>query len=85
MAGIRIDGVFYRCKEAVELNARRMRIVLVEGKNREIRRVFESREIGIKRLMRIRIGSVGVEDLQFGQFRDLSSAEVAALLRQCKN
>ena len=85
MAGVRIDGVFYRCKEAEELNARRMRIVLVEGKNREIRRVFESREIGIKSLMRIRIGSVGVDGLQYGEFRDLSNAEVATLLRQCKN
>ena len=64
MDGIRIDGVFYRCKEAEELNARRMRIVLVEGKNREIRRVFESREIGIKALTRIRIGCVGIEGLQ---------------------
>jgi 23S rRNA pseudouridine2605 synthase len=62
-----------------------MRIVLVEGKNREIRRVFESREIGIKSLMRIRIGCVGVGGLQYGQFRDLTQAEVASLLKLCKN
>lgn len=85
MHGIRIDDVFYRCKFAQELNARRMRIVLVEGKNREIRRVFESRGIGIKSLMRIRIGSVGVGELQFGQFRELNSQEVQTLLRQCRN
>lgn len=84
MQGIRIDGVFYRCKDAVELNSRRMRIVLIEGKNREIRRVFESREIGIKRLMRVRIGNVGVSGLQFGQFRDLTSAEVQSLLKLCQ-
>lgn len=84
MDGIRIDNVFYKCKYAEELNARRMRVILVEGKNREIRRVFESCEIGIKRLMRIRIGCVGVGDLQFGQFRDLSSEEVAALLKLCR-
>ncbi len=83
MDGIRIDGVFYRCKEAEELNARRMRIVLVEGKNREIRRVFESREIGIKALTRIRIGCVGIEGLQVGQFRDLTQKEVQALLKLC--
>ena len=83
MKGIRIDGVFYRCKEAEELNSRRMRIVLIEGKNREIRRVFESREIGIKSLMRIRIGNIGVGGLQYGQFRELSTAEVESLLRLC--
>ena len=84
MSGIRIDGVFYRCKDAVELNSHRMRIVLIEGKNREIRRVFESREIGIKRLMRVRIGNVGVSGLQFGEFRDLTTSEVSSLLKLCK-
>jgi 23S rRNA pseudouridine2605 synthase len=84
MKGIRIDNVFYRCKEAVELNSHRMRVVLVEGKNREIRRVFESREVGIKSLMRVRIGNIGVGGLQYGQFRDLVPAEVQALLRLCK-
>lgn len=84
MSGVRIDDVFYRCKDAVELNSHRMRIVLVEGKNREIRRVFESREVGIKRLMRVRIGNIGVGGLQYGQYRELTSAEVRSLLNLCK-
>lgn len=85
MKGVRIDGVFYRCLDARELNSHRMRIVLAEGKNREIRRVFESHDIGIKSLMRIRIGCVGVGELQYGQFRELTQDEVKALLRLCKN
>ncbi|QOS41233.1 rRNA pseudouridine synthase [Treponema rectale] len=85
MKGIRIDNVFYRCKQAVELNSHRMRIVLVEGKNREIRRVFEDRQVGIRSLMRIRIGSVGVGELQFGQFRELTAQEVKTLLSLCHN
>lgn len=85
MKGVRIEGVFYRCLDARELNSHRMRIVLAEGKNREIRRVFESRGIGIKSLMRIRIGCVGVGDLQYGQFRELTQDEVKALLKLCKN
>nr|WP_318710670.1 pseudouridine synthase [uncultured Treponema sp.] len=85
MKGVRIDGIFYKCIDARELNSHRMRIVLTEGKNREIRRVFESREVGIRSLMRIRIGCVGVGDLQYGQFRELSQDEVKALLKLCKN
>ncbi|MBS7241151.1 pseudouridine synthase [Treponema sp.] len=85
MKGVRIDGIFYKCIDARELNSHRMRIVLAEGKNREIRRVFESREVGIRSLMRIRIGCVGVGDLQYGQFRELSQDEVKALLKLCKN
>lgn len=83
--GIRIDDVFYRCKSARELNSRKMRIVLIEGKNREIRRVYESREVGIKSLNRIRIGCVGIGELKPGEFRDLTAEEVKALLKLCKN
>ena len=83
--GLRIDGVFYRCKEAEELNSHRMRIVLLEGKNREIRRVFESREIGVRSLVRIRIGNIGMGRLLDGEFRDLTRAEVASLLRLCRH
>lgn len=82
--GIRIDDVFYRCLKAEQMNARRMRIVLIEGKNREIRKVFESKEIGIKQLTRIRIGSVQITGLQSGQFRDLTPQEVAGLLSLCR-
>jgi len=85
MNGIRVDNVFYKCKEAEELNARKMRIVLIEGKNREIRRVFESREIGIKSLMRIRIGNVGIGDLKSGESRSLTPTEVNSLLKLCHN
>lgn len=82
--GVRVDGVFYKCRDAEELNARRMRIVLIEGKNREIRRVFQSYDVGIRRLVRVRIGSVGMGSLEEGQFRDLTSAEVNSLLRIAK-
>ena len=85
MRGVRIEGVFYRCQKAVELNSHRLCVVLTEGKNREIRRVFDYYETGIKNLMRVRIGCVGVGTLQIGQHRNLSKAEVKALLRLCEN
>ncbi len=84
MHGVRVDNVFYRCKWAEELNSHRMRVVLVEGKNREIRNVFESRSIGIRSLMRIRIGNIGVGNLQWGEFRDLTESEISSLLKLCK-
>lgn len=85
MKGVRVEGVFYKCKKAEELNSHRMRIILIEGKNREIRKVFESRNIGIKSLMRVRIGSVGIENLQPGDSRNLTQAEVKSLLKLCHN
>lgn len=83
--GIRIDDLFYKCVKAEQMNARKIRIVLIEGKNREIRRVFESKEIGIKSLERVRIGNVTADGLKPGEFRNLTESEVAGLLALCRN
>lgn len=79
MKGIRIDGVFYKCRKAEQLSARQIKIVLVEGKNREIRRVFEKFEIGIKSLIRTRIGTIAMDDLEVGQYRELTQTEIENL------
>ena len=62
-----------------------MKIVLIEGKNREIRNVFASRDVVIRKLTRVRIGNVEMGDLKPGQYRELSQGEVAGLLKLCKN
>jgi len=78
--GIRVDGVFYKCRSCDILKARKIRIVLIEGKNREIRTVLESQNIGTKSLVRVRIGNVNLDDLKPGESRDLTEAEVKSLL-----
>lgn len=82
--GVRVDGVFYKCRRAEEINARRMKIVLIEGKNREIRNVFQSEGAAIKRLSRVRIGNITIDNMKSGSFRDLSNAEVQGLLSLCR-
>ena len=84
MDGIRIDDIFYQCKQAKEINSHKISIVLIEGKNREIRRVFEHLGIGIRKLKRVRIGNILIGDLKEGSFRALSEYEVSALLKLCK-
>ena len=78
--GIRVDGIFYKCRSAAAINRRKLRIVLVEGKNREIRRVLDSFNCTIKRLVRVRIGSLELGTLKAGEFRDLTAKERQALL-----
>lgn len=85
MRGIRADGVFYKAKFAEELSSHRLRVILTEGKNREIRRVFESRGMAIRNLCRVRIGNVALAGLEPGQFRELGSDEVRGLLALCRN
>ena len=82
--GIRIENSFYKCKKCEILKPRKIKIVLIEGKNREIRRVLESQNIGTKSLVRVRIGCVNLDDLKPGESRDLTSAEVSSLLRLCE-
>lgn len=83
--GMRIDDVFYKAVDAQELNSRKMKIVLIEGKNREIRRVFEKAEVGIKSLQRVRIGNILLGDLKPGEFRELTTGEVSGLLKLCRS
>jgi len=78
--GMRIDGVFYKCQDAQLLNTRKIRIVLIEGKNREIRKVFEEYRLGIKSLQRARIGNIEIGELKEGEFRELTDKEVKQLL-----
>jgi 23S rRNA pseudouridine2605 synthase len=56
-----------------------LEIVLEEGKNRQIRRIMDAFGIEVLRLIRIATGRVQLGDLGKGQWRELTSEEVAAL------
>jgi 23S rRNA pseudouridine2605 synthase len=77
--GTRVDGVVYRALQAVRTGPARARVILVEGKNREIRKVLEAFGRRALSLRRVRIGPLSIEGLAEGSFRDLSDREVAAL------
>lgn len=81
--GIRVEGTFYKCLRCEILKSRKLKIVLIEGKNREIRTVLESQNIGTKSLVRVRIGNVNLDDLKPGESRDLTDSEVKGLLKLC--
>ena len=53
---------------------------LAEGKYREVRRLFESQGISVKRLQRIQIGNIKLGELRPGRWRTLTSAEIKSLL-----
>lgn len=66
----------YRIKSYKLLSQREVSIVLTEGKNRELRRLFEELGYSVKRLTRIRIGSVCLDDLPSGMYRKLKPSEI---------
>ncbi|HUX36701.1 MAG TPA: pseudouridine synthase [Rectinemataceae bacterium] len=74
--GLVAEGQRYRAEKARKIEARVARIILVEGRNREIRRVFASRSIQVESLVRVRIGPVLIGDLAEGAFRELTGEEL---------
>ncbi|MEM9424918.1 MAG: pseudouridine synthase, partial [Spirochaetota bacterium] len=75
MRGIRIAGVRYQLSRYRMLGPHRVRLVLTEGLNREIRRVFEHFHIPLKQVHRLRIGTVRLYGLAPGEFRHLKPFE----------
>jgi len=53
-------------------------ITLIEGRNRQIRRMFEQVEHHVEKIKRVRYGPLQL-DVEVGQFRHLTNSEVAQL------
>jgi 23S rRNA pseudouridine2605 synthase len=78
--GVYIEGIWYRSADIERLGRKSLRVVLIEGKNREIRRVFSHFHLHPVKLHRIRIGPVLLGDLKSGESRPLREAELRQLL-----
>jgi 23S rRNA pseudouridine2605 synthase len=52
---------------------------LTEGRNREVRRMFETQNLRVRDLLRIQIGPIKLGELRTGRWRTLSPAEVQSL------
>ena len=82
-------GVFH---EGERLKAERTRVVsasaaqsiveleLAEGKYREVRRMFETQNLAVKKLQRIQIGKIKLGELRSGRWRTLTEPEIKSLL-----
>jgi 23S rRNA pseudouridine2605 synthase len=62
-----------RAKSVVELD-------LAEGKNREVRRLFESQRLTVKKLVRTQIGKIRLGELKPGKWRTMSEVEIKSLI-----
>ncbi len=78
--GIRIENVNYRGVRYARKSARRITVVLAEGKNRELRKVFAHFRVVVKRIHRVRYGPIRLGELPSGGVRKLSDREVAQLV-----
>ena len=85
--GIVVDGVNYRGAEFVEeydgsgRSNTWYRVVLTEGKNREIRKLMEHFGCVVNRLIRVQYGPFYLGKLQSGALEEIEPARVAELLK----
>jgi 23S rRNA pseudouridine2605 synthase len=78
--GIYIKNEKYHILDFEVLGPRRAIISLIEGKNREIRRLFEHINLKVVRLIRIAIGPLTLVSLPPGKYRHIRADEVKRIL-----
>jgi 23S rRNA pseudouridine2604 synthase len=78
--GVKIMGELTKPSKVARLNAQSFRIILTQGLNRQIRRMCSALGYKAQRLQRVRIMNIHLGDLQPGQWRHLTSTEVAGLM-----
>jgi len=77
--GLIIEGILYRASYIERTGRKSLRVVLIEGKNREIRKVFSHFHLHPERLQRVRIGPVCLGSLKEGDSRPLTAEELVKL------
>lgn len=82
--GVHYQGERLKAERARLVSASLTRSVveldLTEGKNREVRRLFESQGRTVKRLQRVQIGKIKLGELKPGKWRTLTEPEIKSLL-----
>jgi 23S rRNA pseudouridine2604 synthase len=78
-SGVKILGEKTLPCEVTRITERVFRIILTEGKNRQIRRMCSAFGYEVRRLQRVRIMNIHLGNLPLGEWRDLSAQERAEL------
>jgi len=79
-----LDGRRAQIARFHSIGPTRLRVVLRQGINQQIRRTLYAIGYEVKRLVRIRIGNLRLGDLPRGQWRPLSKSELASLTKDQK-
>jgi len=58
-----------------------VRLVMIEGRKREVRRMLDAVELPVRRLVRVRVGPIRLGKLAPGEVRELEPEDVRALYR----
>src|SRR5439155_22663471 len=82
LRGILLGGERARIARLHSVSPVRLRVVLRQGINRQIRRMFEAVGYRVKDLIRVRIANLRLGDLPRGHWRPLTKHELESLSRR---
>jgi pseudouridine synthase len=77
--GVSLEDGLARAMEVRRLSGNHIKLVLAEGRNREIRRMMRVIDARVRTLHRTGIGTLRLGDLPLGHWRELAAGEVAGL------
>jgi 23S rRNA pseudouridine2605 synthase len=79
LRGVMLDGQRARLERVYSVKPMLLRVILRQGINRQIRRMFYELGYEVNRLVRVRIGTLRLGDVPRAHWRPLTGAEVKAL------
>jgi len=77
--GIHLEDGLSKFAQVQKVGARKLKIILKEGKKRQIRRTLAQIGLPIKSLTRIRLADLNLASLPAGKWRDLTPKEINSL------
>lgn len=80
--GVLLDGHRARIARLHSVSSTRLRVVLRQGINRQVRRMFEALGYHVKHLVRVRIGKLRLGDLPRGHWRALTKHELESIAKE---
>ncbi len=80
--GLMLDGRQLRSARVSRMESFRLKFILREGRNRQIRRMCEMVDLEVIDLIRVRIGPIRLDGVPEGRWRLITAEERAALIGQ---
>ena len=78
--GLMLDGRILKYARVSRMDQNRLRFILTEGRNRQIRRMCEMVDLEVFDLLRIRVGPVHLNNLPEGKWRMITNQERDSLV-----
>ena len=78
--GLMLDGRILKYARVSRMEQNRLRFILTEGRNRQIRRMCEMVDLEVTDLLRIRVGPIHLNNLPEGRWRMITNQERDSLI-----